>query len=100
VKLARLNHARAIALANALRAIDGVEVLNKTFFNEITIGLPVAAAQVIEALARKNILAGVPVSRLEPDDPTLENLVVLAATELTTDADIASLAQGLKEVLA
>ncbi|MHB1103519.1 MAG: aminomethyl-transferring glycine dehydrogenase subunit GcvPA [Devosia sp.] len=100
VKLARLNHARAIALAHALQDIPGVELLNKSFFNEMTIRLPEAAAPVIETLARKNILAGVPVSRLEPGDPTVENLIVLAATELTTDADIAALAQGLKEVLA
>ncbi|MHB1109063.1 MAG: aminomethyl-transferring glycine dehydrogenase subunit GcvPA [Devosia sp.] len=100
VKLARLNHARAIALAQALQDIPGVELLNKSFFNEMTIRLPEAAAPVIETLARKNILAGVPVSRLEPGDPTVENLIVLAATELTTDADIAALAQGLKEVLA
>ena len=43
--------------------------LNNTFFNEMTIRLPRPAAPVIEALARMNILAGVPVSRLEPDQP-------------------------------
>jgi len=99
VKLARLNHARALALASALESIPGVELLNKTFFNEMTIRLPVAAAPVVDTLARKNILAGVPVSRLEPDDPTVHDLIVLAATELTTDAHIAALVQGLKEVL-
>jgi glycine dehydrogenase subunit 1 len=66
----------------------------------MTIRLPVPAAPVIEALARRNILAGVPVSRLEPADPTVDGLIVLAATELTTDADIAALTQALKEVLA
>lgn len=100
VKLARLNHARALALADALQAVPGVELVNGTFFNEMTIRLPVAAAPVIEALARRDILAGVPVSRLEPHDPTVENLIVLAATELTTDADIAALTRGLAEVLA
>ncbi len=100
VKLARLNHARAIALANALEAIPGVELMNRTFFNEMTIRLPVAAAPVVEKLAERNILGGVPVSRLDPDHPDVGNLVVLAATELTTDADIAALAQALKEVLA
>ena len=99
-KLARLNHARAVALAGALEAVKGVELVNKTFFNEMTIRLPIAAAPVVEALARRNILAGVPVSRLEPDDPAVAKLIVLAATELTTDADIAALAQGLEEVLA
>jgi glycine dehydrogenase subunit 1 len=41
----------------------------------------------------------VPVRRLVPDDPKVDNLVVLAATELTTDADIEMLADCLKEAL-
>ena len=71
--------------------MPGVELLNKSFFNEMTIRLPVPAAPVVETLAERGILAGVPVSRLEPDDPDVDNLIVLAATELTTDADIAAL---------
>jgi glycine dehydrogenase subunit 1 len=98
-RLARLNHTRAVALARALRAVPGVELLNKSFFNEMTIRLPVPAAPVIEMLAKAGILAGVPVSRLVPDDPKVDNLVVLAATELTTDADIEMLADCLKEAL-
>ena len=43
---------------------------------------------------------GVPVSRLEPTDPSVANLIVLAATELTTDADIAALCAALAEELA
>ncbi len=98
-RLARLNHARAVALAETLRTVPGVELLNRTFFNEMTIRLPRPAGAVIEALAANGILAGVPVSRLVPDDPAVANLIVLAATELTTDADIAALAAGLAEVL-
>ena len=98
-RLARLNHARAIALADALRRVPGVELINKTFFNEMTVRLPVPAAPVVERLAREGILAGVPVSRLVPEDPHVANLLVLAATELTTDNDIAALAAGLTEAL-
>jgi glycine dehydrogenase subunit 1 len=100
VRLARLNHARAIALADALEAVPGVELVNGSFFNELTIRTKKPAAAVIEALAQRNILGGVPVSRLDPAKPELANLIVLAATELTTDSDIAQLVQGLKEVLA
>ena len=100
IRLARLNHARACALADALGGVAGVELLNRTFFNEMTIRVSLPAASLIEALAKRNILAGVPVSRLEPDRPELANLIVLAATELTTDTDIAALVQGLTEVLA
>ena len=99
-KLARLNHLSAVRLADALAAIPGVELLNRHFFNEMTIRLPIPAAPVVESLAQRGILAGVPVSRLEPDDPAVENLIVLAATELTTGADIAALVHALEEVLA
>ncbi|WDR06545.1 aminomethyl-transferring glycine dehydrogenase subunit GcvPA [Devosia rhodophyticola] len=99
VKLARLNHARACALADALGTVKGVELLNATFFNEMTIRLPVAAEPVVAQLAKKGILAGVPVSRLERGRPELDNLLVLAATELTTDADITALIAALEEVL-
>ena len=100
VRLARLNHSRGVALARALRKVPDVELLNKTFFNEMTIRLPIPAAPIIELLARAEVLAGVPVSRLIPDDASVENLIVLAATELTTDEDIDLLAASLAEALA
>ncbi|MBL8675766.1 MAG: aminomethyl-transferring glycine dehydrogenase subunit GcvPA, partial [Rhodospirillales bacterium] len=70
-RLAELNHAKAVELADRIAALPGVEVLNDTFFNEFTVRLPKPAAGVVEALARKGILAGVPVSRLIPDDPAV-----------------------------
>ncbi len=99
VRLARLNHARACKLADALAKVPGVRLLNKSFFNEMTIRLPTAAAPVVELLAQAEILAGVPVSRLEPERPELANLLVLAATELTTDDDIEMLAECLVAAL-
>ena len=98
-RLARLNHARAIALAEALAEVPGVELINKTFFNEMTVKLNKPAARVVDILAERGVLAGVPVSRLDPGQPDLEHLLVLAATELTTDSDIAALVAGLREVL-
>ncbi len=98
-RLARLNHSGAVALAKVLRKVPGVELLNKSFFNELTIRLPVPAAPVVEMLAQAEILAGVPVSRLEPHNSECANLIVLAATELTTDEDIDMLSVALAEVL-
>jgi glycine dehydrogenase subunit 1 len=98
-KLARLNHHNAVKLARMLGTIPGVELLNKSFFNEMTIRLAVPAAPVVELLAKADVLAGLPVSRLEPDNPACENLIVLAATELTTDDDIAMLAECLHAAL-
>ena len=61
--------------------------------------LPRAAADVVTELAAKNILAGVPVSRLIPSDPDLADILLLAATECTGEDDIEALATVLGEVL-
>ena len=98
-RLARLNHANAVKLARMLGTVPGVELLNRSFFNEMTIRLPVPAAPVVELLAQAGVLAGVPVSRLEPGNPACSNLIVLAATELTTDTDIEMLADCLTAAL-
>ncbi|MBL8711007.1 MAG: glycine dehydrogenase, partial [Rhodospirillaceae bacterium] len=74
-------------------------LLNETFFNEFTLQLPKPATPVIEALAKKRILGGVPVHRLVPEKAA-ENLLLVAATELTTDDDMTALEAALKEVLA
>jgi glycine dehydrogenase subunit 1 len=98
-RLARINHANAVKLADALGKMPGVKVLNDTFFNEFTIRVPGNAAEVIEELAAKGVLGGVPVSRLEPRRPELADLIVVASTEVNTDADRAAYAAALKEVL-
>src|SRR6201999_1444525 len=65
-RLARLNHAKASALADRLGKLPGVELVTPVFFNEFTVKLPKTAAPVVDALAAKGILAGVPASRLMP----------------------------------
>jgi glycine dehydrogenase subunit 1 len=99
-RLARVNHANAVKLADALAAVPGVTVLNDTFFNEFTIRVPGRASEVIERLARRGVLGGVPVSRLEPQQAGLADLIIVAATEVTTDEDSAAYAAALREVLA
>ena len=66
-RLARLNHAAAVALAERLERCPGCELVNRAFFNEFAVRLPRPAAAVVEALAGKGVLAGVPVSRFYPD---------------------------------
>jgi glycine dehydrogenase subunit 1 len=66
----------------------------------MTIRTSLPAGDLIERLARRGILGGVPVSRLEPTDPSVANLIVLAATELTTDSDISALCVALAGELA
>ncbi len=98
-RLAELNHAKASQLADRIAAVPGVKVVNDSFFNEFTVALPKPAAPVVEALAARRILGGMPVSRLLPDDRSAENLLLLAATETATDEGMAALVAGLKEVL-
>jgi len=99
-RLARLNHAAAVSLAERLEQLPGVRLLNRTFFNEFTVRLPRPAAEIVEALASRGVLAGVPASRLYPDRPQLADLLLIAATEMTTDEDIDRLEEGLREALA
>ena len=68
------------------------------FFNEFTVKLPKAADAVVEALAAKGILAGVPLSRFDRD-PAFANHLIVAATETVSDDDMATLVAALKEVL-
>jgi glycine dehydrogenase subunit 1 len=98
-RLARINHANAAQLADMLARVPGVEVLNETFFNEFTIRVPGYASEVIEKLAAKGVLGGVPVSRLEPGRPELAGLIVVASTEVNTEEDRAAYVKALQEVL-
>jgi glycine dehydrogenase subunit 1 len=98
-QLARLNHAKAVQLADRLDALKGVEVVSDSFFNEFTVRLTKPASKVVNKLAKAGILGGVPVSRLYPGDASLADLLLVTATETNTDADMEALAHGLKEAL-
>jgi glycine dehydrogenase subunit 1 len=98
--LAEINHAKAVRLADGLTAIAGVRLLCDSFFNEFVIDLgSVAADRVVEDLAARGILAGVPVSRFYPSFPELRPLLLLAATETNSDDEIDRLVAILAEML-
>jgi glycine dehydrogenase subunit 1 len=96
-RLAELNHAKAVQLAHKLASIPGCEVLNQSFFNEFTVALPKRAAPIVDELAQKPILAGVPVVRFYPYERDLGNLLLVTATELTTEEDMDAFAEALTE---
>jgi glycine dehydrogenase subunit 1 len=98
-RLARLNHAKASALADKLTKIGGVSLATSSFFNEFTIRLPKPAAEIVDALAAKNIIAGVPASRLMPHEDAARDLLIVAVTETNTDEDCDAFAKALAEVL-
>jgi glycine dehydrogenase subunit 1 len=97
-RLARINHANAVKLADTLAGVRGIEVLNRTFFNEFTVRLTRPAAEMVERLAECGVLAGVPVSRLLPG-AGLDDLLLLASTEVNTDEDRAAFVGALEGML-
>ena len=97
-RLARINHANAVMLAERLAELPGVEVLTGAFFNEFTIRLPGDAAAIVEQFAAKGVLAGVPYSRLNPGAGH-DDLLIVACTEVNTDEDRAAFVAALKEVV-
>lgn len=96
-QLAQLNHAKAVQLADKLAAVPGVSIVNDCFFNEFTVKLPKSATVVVEALAERRILGGVPVSRLYPGE--MDDLLLVAVTETNTESDMDAFATALAEVL-
>ena len=98
-RLAEINHGRALRLKEALTKVAGVEVLTPRFFNEFAIRLPKPASEIVAALARRDIIAGVPVSRLDPG-AGLDDVLIVCATETTTGGDIAAFAEALSEEIA
>jgi glycine dehydrogenase subunit 1 len=97
-RLAALNHAAAVDLAGRFGAIPGVDVLTEAFFNEFTIRTPRPAAALIDELAARGIVGGLPVSRLAPN-AGLDDLIVVAATETSTPDDRRSYAETLAQLL-
>ena len=98
--LAARNHELARAAARNLTEIDGVELVNASFFNEFTLRLPKEARPVVRRLAEQGVLGGVSLGRLYPGEPALANGLVVAVTETVTHPDIAALAKALREALA
>jgi glycine dehydrogenase subunit 1 len=99
MRLASINHANGVALADGLSGIKGVEVITPAFFNEFTIRVPGKGVDVIDALVEKGVLGGVPATRLAPDQKGLDDLIIVAATEVNTADDREAYVKALKEVL-
>jgi glycine dehydrogenase subunit 1 len=97
-KLAALNHQMAKKLAAAMGEIPGFEVLTPRFFNEIAVRTPVPAADLVQTLADNNILAGVPVSRLDPK-AGMDDVLLMATTEVRRDVDIQIIPRIINRVL-
>lgn len=90
--LARLNHERAQALEEELEKIKGVSIVNDTYFNEFVILLPkdTDSTALVEQLALQGLTAGYALDH---------GRILVAATEMTTDADLRALRESLERGL-
>lgn len=95
--LAAENHRLACHAADRLAQVPGVTLLNDNFFNEFTLLLDGDARSLVRRLAaEKDILAGVSLGRLYPDEEGLANGLLVTVTETATDEDIEALANALE----
>jgi glycine dehydrogenase subunit 1 len=91
-ELAELSATQARHVAAAIESAGlGERRFSAPYFAEVAIRVPEAARR-HAALAEQGIVAGYP---LGSDYPELADTLLLAATELTTDADIEALVAGL-----
>ena len=88
-KLALINHQKACEAYEILSKIKGVKVLNENFFNEFTIEFSKNAHEVNQKLLAKNIIGGY----------CVDNKMILAFSELTSEEDIKLLAKELSTIL-
>jgi glycine dehydrogenase subunit 1 len=87
-QLALINHQKACKAHDAIAKIGKIKILNNSFFNEFTIELPQDAKEVNKKLLANNIIGGLAIG----------NKMILAFSELTTDADINLLTQELAKL--
>ncbi|HEY1167924.1 MAG TPA: aminomethyl-transferring glycine dehydrogenase subunit GcvPA [Candidatus Limnocylindrales bacterium] len=97
--VAALGAARAAELEAALAAVGVRRLHPGPYLNEFAVRVP-GAARVHARLVEWGILAGLPLARVLPDDPSLADALLVCATEVTTPEDIAAFAAALDEELA
>ncbi len=98
-QVARACYSKTRQLVDKLTSIQGVEtVFNAPYFHEQVIRLPQkqTAEAVLAKLAEQRIIGGV---ALAPYYPELADCILVCATEMSTEADIDSLINALKQIL-
>ena len=97
-RVAAACHANTVDLVDRLGAIDGVEPLfERPVFHERVLRLPAPAREILRSLAAHNVLGGFDLST---DYPELGDAILVCATEVRTDAEMASYADKLARVIA
>jgi glycine dehydrogenase subunit 1 len=97
--VAALGAARAAELEAALATAGAPRLHAGPYLNEFAVRVPDAAA-VHARLIGRGILAGLPLARLIPDDPSVADALLVCATEVTTSREIAAFGEALGDELA
>jgi glycine dehydrogenase subunit 1 len=96
--VAALGAARATELEVALAAAGATRIHAGAYLNEFAVRVP-DARSMHRRLLDRGVLAGLVLADVEPDDPTLEDGLLVCATEVTTQAEIDRFAEALSEEL-
>jgi glycine dehydrogenase subunit 1 len=97
-RVAAACYANTERLVSSLAQIDGVEPLfTGPSFHERALRLPSATADILDELAAQDILGGFDLGR---EYPELDPALLVCATELRTDAEIAAYREALAQALA
>jgi glycine dehydrogenase subunit 1 len=91
--------ARAARLETALAAAGAPRIHPGPYLNEFAVRVPAARA-VHRRLIEQGILAGLALADVLPEEPSLADALLVCATEVTTDDDIALFASALSAELA
>jgi glycine dehydrogenase subunit 1 len=95
--VASANLQRSRELATRVSSIRGCSLqFEAPFFNEIVVNVHQPAHEVLAKLQDRGILGGVDLGRFYPE---FSDCILMAATELTSSADIETLATALEEVV-
>lgn len=91
------SHQNTTALAEMLEKVDGItKIFNRPFFHEIIVQATQPASDIIEKLAKQNILAGVDLAN---DYPELENSLLICVTETKTEQDLSQFVTQIENCL-
>ena len=96
--VAALGAAKAQELETALVAVGATRLHRAPYLNEFAVRVPHARG-VHRRLMDRGILAGLALADIEPDDPSLEDALLVCATEVTTSEEIGRFAAALEDIL-
>ena len=95
--VAALGAARAKQLEDALGAVGVTRIHSGPYLNEFAVRVP-DARRAHATLVEGGFVAGLPLADWYPNDAALGDALLLCATEVTTDDDIARFATAIRDM--